>query len=224
MNGALFCIALLVYGLAWAAFYYGDHRAKPENRHAWERLGAGIAAAATFGLLLSLDGVFAQVWTAAGEGIGLFFLVIVTIAAGAFGWFAIVRGFKHHRHSTLALGIVLGGAVALAYGDWKVIRFNTGKYLASAGHGITGAGKAGAVTAHGHAASGGGWGIVLILIAAVVLGWIIVRKHRKGEVQNVGKAGAAAVTAGSPRPISGGSGRSSRTSPLADPMLAGNGN
>lgn len=223
MNGALFCIALLVYGAAWAAFYYGDHRAKPGNRHAWERLGAGIAAAATFGFLLSLDGVFGQVWTDAGEGVGLFFLVIVTVAAGAFGWFAIVRGFKHHRHSTLALGVVLGGAVALAYGDWKVIRSNTGKYLASAGHGITGAGKAGAVAAHGHAASGsGGWGIVLILIAVVVLGAIIIRKHRKGEVANVGRGGAA-VTGGSPRQLGGG--RPGRTSPLADPALAGgNGN
>jgi hypothetical protein len=116
--------------------------------------------------------------------------------------------------------------VALAYGDWQVIRSNTGKYLASAGHGITGAGKAGSVTAHGHhhaAASSGEWGIALILIAAVVLGAIVIRKHHRGEVANVGRARPAAVTAGSPRPIGGGSGRPGRTSPFAGPVLAGNG-
>lgn len=221
MNGALLCVSLLVYGMAWLAFYGADHRAKPENRHAWERLGAGIAAAGTFGFLLSLDGVFAQVWTDAGEGVGLFALVIVTIAAGAFGWLAIARGFMHHRRSTLALGIVTGGAVALAYGDWKVIRSNTGKYLASAGHHITGAGKAGAVTAHGHhAASGGGWGLFLILLAAVVLGAIIIRRHRRGEVENVGKA---AVTRSGPRRAVGSGGRGGRAGTFADPMLAGNG-
>jgi hypothetical protein len=208
MNGALLCLALMVYGLAWLAFYGADHRARPDKKHAWERVGAALAALATFGALLSLGGMLGQVWAAAGEGVGLFVLVIVTIAAGAFGYFAIIRGFKHHRHSTLALGIVLGGAVALAYGDWRVIRANTGKYLASAGQGITSAagGTAGTTaahghTAHGHAASGGGaWGIILILIAAVVLGAIIVRKHRKGEVTNVGRA---ALTAGGSRRAGG---------------------
>jgi len=211
MNGALLCIALLVYGLAWLAFYGADHRARPDARHAWERAGAALAATATFGALLSLDGLLGQVWTDAGEGAGLFILVVVTITAGVFGWFAIVRGFKHHRHSTLALGIVLGGAVALAYGDWQVIRSNTGRYLASAGHGITGAasGKAGTAAAHahahGHATGGGGaWGIILILIAAVILGSVIIRKHRKGEVVNVGR-GSSALPASGRRPISGGS-------------------
>lgn len=234
MNGALLCISLLVYGLAWGAFYGADHKAKPENKqendpgtkHRWERTGAVFAGAATFGTLLALAGVLGQVWTAAGEGLGLFLLVIVTVSAGAFGWYAIARGWKHHRHSTLALGIVLGGAAALDYGDWKVIRANTGKYLANAGHGITGAasGKTGAVAAHGHAAGGGGsWGIVLILIAAVVLGAIIIRKHRKNEVVNVAPArrGNALPAAGA-RPV--GSGRPGRTSALGDPMLAGNGN
>jgi hypothetical protein len=225
MNGALLCISLLVYGLAWGAFYGADHKATPENKHRWERTGAVFAGAATFGALLALDGVLGQVWTDAGEGLGLFILVIVTVSAGAFGWYAIARGWKHHRHSTLALGIVLGGAAALDYGDWRVIRSNTGRYLANAGHGITGAaaGKTGTVAAHGHAAAhGGAWGIVLILIAAVVLGAIIIRKHRKGEVENVAPArrGNALPAAGA-RPA--GSGRAGRTSPLADPMLAGNG-
>lgn len=226
MNGALLCISLLVYGLAWGAFYGADHKARPENKHRWERTGAVFAGAATFGTLLALAGVLGQVWTDAGEGLGLFFLVVVTVAAGAFGWYAIARGWKHHRHSTLALGIVLGAAAALDYGDWRVIRSNTGRYLASAGHGITGAaaGKTGTVAAHGHghAASGGAGGIVLILIAAVVLGWIIVRKHRKGEVVNVAPArrGNALPAAGA-RPAFGGSGRAGRTSPLADPLLAG---
>lgn len=228
MNGALLCISLLVYGLAWGAFYGADHKAKPENKHRWERTGAVLAGAATFGALLALAGVLGQVWTAAGEGLGLFILVIVTVAAGAFGWYAIARGWKHHRHSTLALGIVMGGAAALDYGDWKVIRSNTGKYLASAGHGITGAaaGKTGTAAAHGHAAAGGGtWGIVLILIAAVVLGVIIIRKHRKGEVVNVAPArrGNALPAGGGTRSVGSGSGRPGRTSPLADPMLAGNG-
>jgi hypothetical protein len=234
MNGALLCISLLVYGLAWGAFYGADHKAKPENKqendpgtkHRWERTGAVFAGAATFGALLALAGVLGQVWTDAGEGLGLFILVIVTVSAGAFGWYAIARGWKHHRHSTLALGIVMGGAAALDYGDWKVIRSNTGKYLASAGHGITGAasGKAGAVAAHGHAAGGGTWGIILILIAAVVLGVIIIRKHRKGEVVNVAPARRGnALPASGARPIGGGSSRPGRTSPLADPMLAGNG-
>lgn len=225
MNGALLCLAVMVYGLAWLAFYGADHRARPDKKHAWERAGAALAAIATFGALLSLGGMLGRVWAAAGEGVGLFVLVIVTIAAGAFGYFAIIRGFKHHRHSTLALGIVLGGAVALAYGDWQVIRANTGKYLASAGQGITSAanGKAGTVTAHGHAvhghAAGGGgaWGIILILIAAVVLGAIIVRKHRKGEVKNVGRA---ALPAGGSRPAgrnpagSGGGGRNAAAAAL----------
>jgi hypothetical protein len=227
MNGALLCIALLVYGLAWLAFYGADHRARPEKKHAWERAGAALAAAATFGALLSLGGVLGQAWIAAGEGVGLFVLVIVTIAAGAFGYFAIIRGFKHHRHSTLALGIVLGGAVALAYGDWQVIRANTGKYLASAGHGITSAanGKAGTAAAHGHAAhghaaGGGAWGIILILIAAVVLGAIIVRKHRKGEVTNVGRA---ALPAGGSRPAGGRNPANGGSRNAAAALFAGDG-
>jgi hypothetical protein len=226
MNGALLCISLLVYGLAWGAFYGADHKATPENKHRWERTGAVFAGAATFGALLALAGVLGQVWTDAGEGLGLFILVIVTVAAGAFGWYAIARGWKHNRHSTLALGIVMGGAAALDYGDWKVIRSNTGKYLANAGHGITGAaaGKTGTVAAHGDAAGGGTWGIILILIVAVVLAVIIIRKHRKGEVVNVPPARRGnALPAASSRLIGGGS-RAGRTSPLADPMLAGNGN
>jgi hypothetical protein len=234
MNGALLGISLLVYGLAWGAFYGADHKARPENkqendpgtRHRWERAGAVFAGAGTFGALLSLAGVLGQVWTDAGEGVGLFILVIVTVAAGAFGWYAIARGWKHHRHSTLALGIIAGGAAALDYGDWKVIRFNTGRYLASAGHGITGAaaGKTGTAAAHGHAAGGGTWGIILILAAAVILAAIIIRKHRKGEVEIVApsRRGKALPAAGA-RPIGGGS-RAARTSVLADPMLAGNGN
>jgi len=233
MNGALLCISLLVYGLAWGAFYGADHKAKPENKeekepgtkHKWERTGAALAGAATFGALLALAGVLGQVWTDAGEGLGLFILVIVTVSAGAFGWYAIARGWKHHRHSTLALGIVLGGAAALDYGDWQVIRSNTGKYLANAGHGITGAaaGKTG-TAAHGHAAAhSGSWGIILILIAAVVLAAIIIRKHRQGEVENVAPARRRnALPAAGARPV--GSGRAGRTSAAADPLFAGNGN
>jgi hypothetical protein len=234
MNGALLCFSLLTGALARGAFYGADHKARPENRqekdpgtvHKWERAGAALAGAATFGGLLALPNLLGQVFADAGKGLGLFILVIVTAVAAAFGFYAIARGQQHHRHSTLALGIVLGGAAALDYGDWQVIRANTGKYLASAGHGITGAGagKAGTAAAHGHAAGGGTLGVILILAAAAVLILIVVGKHRGGEVVNVATAkrpralpAAGSKSAGARPPAAARPGRG----PFADPVFTG---
>jgi hypothetical protein len=224
MNGPLLCFSLLVLGLARGAFYGADHKAAPENRHKWERAGAVLAGAAAFGVLLALPDVLGQVFADAGRGLGLFILVIVTVAAGAFGWYAIARGQQHHRHSTLALGIVLGGAAALDYGDWQVIRSNTGRYLASAGHGITraGAGRAGTAAAHGHAAGGGTLGVVLILAAAAVLILIVVGKHRRGEVVNVAPPRRPrALSPGGGRSAGAGKSAGGRGGQFADPVFTG---
>jgi hypothetical protein len=213
MNGSLLAIAVLVYGLAWCSFYYGDHRAKPEKKHAWERQAAGISALATFMLLLSVSGWFGAAWNDVGAGIGLFILIIVTAASLAFGGFAIIRGFRHHRHSTLAVGIIAGGAVALFYGDFKAIKVNSGHALTSAWHGVTGApAKVNAVTAHAvhpgaHASAGGSSAAVLILIlllaAAVILGGIVIRKHHSGAVKDVGAAKAISGSSGTVATLGG---------------------
>lgn len=213
MNGALFSLSLLVLLLGRGVFYYGDHQAKAEKKHAFERAGAGVAAAATFGLLLSVGGWFYQAYAVVAGGAGLLILVVITLLAALFGGFAIIRGFKHHRHSTLAIGVILGAAVALIYGDFTEIKANAGKALASAGKGITGAPakvKAPAVTAHGHVAAHAGTsggeilGIILLLVIAIVGIGIWARLHRQGEVRNVGAAsGANALPAGG-RPSFGG--------------------
>jgi hypothetical protein len=210
MNWPLFFVTALVFGIARLAFYRGDHLgAKAEKKHVWERAGAGIATLATFGLILSMSGWLGSAWNHVGAGIGLVILIVVTAAAVGWGGFAIFRGFAHHRHSTLAAGVIAGASVALVYGDFRAIRANIGVYLATAGHGITSAPTTvhTATTAHGHAAghaashtasSAGLIGLILILVAAGVLGWIAVSRHRNGQVRNVGAAaGTKAIGAGS---------------------------
>lgn len=212
MNGPLFCLSLIGFGIAWALFYTGDNRAKAENKHWWERAAAAVSAIATFGILLSLDGWFGQVWWWAGEGIGLFILLVVTAAAGVFGLAAITRGFAHHRHSTLALGVILGAAVSLVYGDLVAIKANVGKALTSAMHGVTTApGKVRSAATHAHTTapghpavhSGDGLellGLILLLAAFAVAAVIVIRRHRNGEVRNITTGrGAKALGSGSGR-------------------------
>lgn len=198
MNGALAALAILAYAAGWGILYAADHHLEQEHRHLAERATAVVYGGATFAVLLACAGWFAGAWALMSEGFGLLLLILISVALAGFAGFAIVRGRRHQRHATIAAAAALGAAVALWFGAWPEITKNGRAALANAGRGISSA----PVTVHGHAAAHGGGGAVLgLLLLAVVLLialYLIVSKHKSGELKDVPRA----ITAGGGRAAS----------------------